>query len=197
MFKKRIIIDNSVLRLIPSFKSFNFYNQVKLLFSEVLIPQEIKLEFAKSMDHYPERQKILDTIRIAKSFYVLCTTYDPVVLDTIKTIKGIDKGEAEAAAQYKKTTVFGILSDDYVFWKAAQQAQLNLRFIDSLYVFALLDIQGFLPDRQECFKEYYAKRKFDAKKLRVAYEQAYSHLSIQHTKKQLSEKCNLQKLGLK
>ena len=133
MVRKRIIIDNSVLSLIPSFKSFKFYNQVKLLFSEILIPQEIKLEFAMGTDFFPERQKILDTIRISNSFYV----------------------------------------------------------------FAMLDLQEFLPDRKECFKEYYSLRKFDTKKLRTAYEQAYSYLGIKYTKEQLSQKYSFKKLGLR
>ncbi len=196
MTHKRIIIDNSVLSLIPSFKSIKFYNQIKLLFSEILVPMEIKNEFAKQIGKHPERQIILDFLGLSNSFYKLCTTYDTVVFETIKTVKGIDKGEAEAVAQYKKIPVFGILSDDYTFWKAAQSANLSLRLFDSLYIFAMLDLQYYLPNRKDCFKEYHQMRKFDAPKLKTAYQVAYNDLSLSYTTRELYAKYNFKNLGL-
>jgi len=54
-------------------------------------------------------------LNLDTGFYRLCASYDSISLAIVASIKGIDKGEAEAYAQYLQVQANFIISDDREF----------------------------------------------------------------------------------
>src|SRR6266446_4114894 len=95
-----------------------FFHYLRNIFHTVYIPGEVKNEYAAGLEKEPQRDWILQRLQLDQGFYRLCTSYDSFVLSEINGFKGIDKGEAETYAQYRKIGAQFLISDDKKFINA-------------------------------------------------------------------------------
>ncbi len=193
------IVDTSFLIYSSQIKTAHLLRGLSLIFEYLLIPQEVIREFTptKNLPENQVRYKILSRLDPNQGFYRICPAIDYLVFDLLKTVPHVDPGEAEAIAQARKRQVMCIFTDDKKILKHLPEQFNDLRFYSTLTVVALLDLQQQLSDYHKCVEEVYMLRKFTSKEFRKAYLQAASHLGIGLTKKRISEKTSLTKLGLK
>ena len=62
----------------------------------------VKMEYETplTLQKEPERIKILSEMKLNEGFLSICSQYETIALQFLKTTKGIDAGEAEATAQH-------------------------------------------------------------------------------------------------
>lgn len=195
--KRTILIDNDALaRLTPITGVFDL---MRNLYYRIEVPTKVKEEFEDGATRYnPERIPILNQLRPNSGFWSLCTQMDSLSVVMLFTIKGIDKGEAELISQGEKKNIRIIISDDGPFKKAADKLNKNFLIVSPLFIFASLDINEFLPNRISIIQQYYNSRAggFSSRDLREAYQLALKEYGLNWTKKKLSEKTSLKKLGI-
>ncbi len=198
MAKPVAVADSSFLAYAAKMRSVNLFKRLYLLFDYILFPQKVLSEFTPRKD-LPEnvvRNQIIAQVRSTEEgFFRLCTRIDPSIYNFVKTIDNVDDGEAEAIAQSKTRLINYILIDDYKSRKNLPQDYHYLRYLNSITIVALLDLNGWI-DYQECLKELYQIRKFNSKDLRSAYKSALEHYGLRLTSKALSAKTSLSKLGI-
>ncbi|MBT1689761.1 hypothetical protein [Dawidia soli] len=195
MPKYTAVIDNTVLVNLTYLKDFQVFRHLKALFHGIYVPMEVRLEYEKMSIVEPDRLWILDRLQPGSGFYSLCTQYDAIVLTILQTISGIDAGEAEAVAQQHRIGARYILSDDRAFRKALAPIFPHSTIIGTLHVVALLDLNQLLTDRNEALKRLYFKHRFTAVALRQAYTDMARHLGLQLTRKDLSNRTSIKRLG--
>jgi len=195
MQRSSVIVDATCLIYYSQLKKdYDFFPKLRLLFKSLLIPTEIKNEFARGATLEPERNHVLDNIRTKGSFYTLCTSYDMLTKVLLETTKGIDRGEAEAVAQHKQVKTRFVLADDKEFIKAIAIADKHVQVISSLHVIAMLDLLKYEANAPHVIRHFHSVYKFKSKELHAAYKQVASWFGITLSKKELSNKCSLSKI---
>lgn len=189
------IVDASTLIYYTRLKKdYNILPKLRLVFSRLLIPTEIKSEFERGATKDPNRDEIIQQIRIHGSFLTLCTSFDLVAKVLLETTKGIDKGEAEAVAQNKQVKARFILSDDKKFTKAIRSLDKYVTVISTLHIIAMLDLHMFEMEVHYLVRHFHKIQKFKSRDLRQAYVEVCNWYGISIPKKQLSRKCSLSKI---
>ncbi|NOZ36066.1 MAG: hypothetical protein GXO80_12310 [Chlorobi bacterium] len=186
--KTKIIIDNDSLVNLTGLEEFNIYNLLRNIFTQILIPTEVKKEYEKCLEKEPKRRFVLERLRPNEGFWSLCTRYDSYSNVFLFKHKGIDKGEAEIISQSEKTGEQLIISDDVKFKAACENLHKNVRIYNTLFVLAILDIHSYLNDSVNVFKKLYKNRQFKHNDLIEAYNQASKELRIQSKKVSVSKK---------
>ncbi|MFD2918103.1 hypothetical protein ACFS6H_00200 [Terrimonas rubra] len=189
------VIDNaSLVYLSHLHKRKSFFYYLQNLFHTIYFPSEIVKEYARGSAAEPHREWILQRLHPEQGFYRHCNTYDSIVLMTLETQKGIDKGEAEAYAQLKKVNAQLIISDDKPFIAALKQLDSTIRVYTTLHLICWLEHLKFIPDWNALVKELCQLRPFSSKDLREAYLQIAGQLGLDIPKKTVSLKCSLSKI---
>ena len=190
-----VIIDNTALVYLTHLQEHcNIFYFLRSIFTRVLIPGEIKNEYEKGVIKHPQRNSLLQKIRINSGFYALCTRYDSIALAVLKSTKGIDPGEAEAAAQHNKVGAYCIISDDNDFTKAILQIYPGIKIITSLHIIAMLELQKIVISSTEIKLKLCEIRPYKSKHLREAYQDTAKTLGLNIHKKAISKMTSLTKL---
>jgi predicted nucleic acid-binding protein len=187
----KVLIDNDFLVNLSCLERFDIYQLLHNIFEQVNISARIKEEYERKVHLEPFRRRVLDRLKPNRGFWSLCTRIDAVTLSMYESVQGIDYGEAEILSQAEKIGVPLIITDDQKFINAAKNIGINLRFRSTLFVMALLDLNGLLSDSYTYFAHLYNSRKFKRTELVEAYELAYTELSLAHNKKVISAKTSL------
>jgi predicted nucleic acid-binding protein len=190
---KVAIVDNAALVNFTWLKDHDIFDHLRLLFKRIHIPMEVKKEYEQMLKYESDRVWVLERLRPDEGFYSLCSSYDSLAVDLYKTIKGVDNGEAEAAAQQKKIGANYVLSDDKKFQKAIKFIDPTIKVISTLHVIALLDLNKFLPDPHILLKSLIQRHPFTASELREAYRDSAKELSVLLSKKEISQKCGIKR----
>ncbi len=192
------VIDNSTLVTLTHLNDLSIFNSLRNLFSRIHIPLKIKEEYENEIAvlHDPTRLEISKSMRLNGGFLSICNQYDTISLAVLKTVKGIDIGEAEAVAQHKKINSFFVISDDLKFIKGLKKADPYIKVIGTLHLIAWLDFLKFLNDREAHLRIIHQQSPFKSKHLRNAYLDISKQLCITISKNDLSKKTSLKLLGI-
>ena len=172
----------------------SFFNYLKNLFHTVYFPTEVVKEFEVGMEKEPQRKLILQRLNPEQGFYRYCTTYDSIVLSQVVNFKGMDKGEAEAYAQYRKVNAHLIISDDKAFIGALKQLDSTVRVYTTLHLISWLEHSKLIPAWDKLVQEVHKVRPFKSKELREAYVKVAEKLGLNIPNKLVSAKCSLTKI---
>ncbi len=192
-----VIIDNSTLVYYTKIQStYPIWEKVRLLFPYVLIPQEIKNEYARGAEREPERNRIIDKLRLDSGFFRLCSKYDSVVKSLLETQKDIDKGEAEAIAQQKNFPASLFLTDDKRFVSKAKEIDRTVRIITSLHLAAMIDILNLDTEhnRSKFIKKLHPIMKFNSQEYREAFREVSFWYGSNISKKEISNRTSLKRI---
>lgn len=194
-FKQAVLIDNDALVKLSQVNGI--LDLMRNLYHRIEVPTKIKEEFEMDAAQFnPERIPILNQLRPNTGFWSLCTHLDVFSQALLFNYKGIDEGEAELISQGEKKGIRVIISDDGAFKKTADSLFKNFLIVNPLFVFASLDINSFLPNREMMIRTYHSIRPFKSREFRNAYEIALREYRIKWTKKKISEKTSLKRLGI-
>ena len=176
--------------------SFDAVSQLRILYTKVHIPEEVKNEYERYAALSPYRQALLARLRPDEGFLSLCTHYDSIRKAIIQTerLRGIDEGEAEAIAQAEKIRVYTFLTDDARCIETVEQRFSHIRCYNTVFILAALDLNGFLKDRDQYFATLLKIRPFKSSELREAYLRAAGHYGFRLDKKTLSHKSSIKRL---
>jgi hypothetical protein len=115
----------------------------------------------------------------------------------LKTAKGIDEGEAEAAAQYQALGSNFVLSDDRKFIEAIRKSGKHFRILTSLHLLAWLDVANLLLVPDPYFHRLYKRIRYTNPHLRAAYFDVKKFLGLSISKKDFNNKASLARFGIK
>lgn len=188
------ILDNTVLVYFTKLHQYRLLELLLQLFKVLLIPSSVSQEYEAGLEKEPSRSWLLQRLKPTGEGFRLCTIFDSFVKAALQLEKGIQEGEAEAVAQYQRTSAKLIVSDDAKFQATMKSlpAYQHIRIWNSLHIIAWLDIAGFIGDYGGLVKRFHEDaRQFTSGELRLAYEEVAKYLGIDVPKKRLSEKCSL------
>jgi predicted nucleic acid-binding protein len=186
------IIDNtSLVYLTHLHGRRSFFENLRNLFHALYVPMEVKNEYAKGVAKEPAREWLLDRLKPEQGFFRLCTAYDSVTMLFATGFKGMDKGEAEGYAQFKKINAQIIISDDKGFVNALKILDPGIRVFSTLHLICWLDISMLIPDWNEIVKKIHQVRPFNSTELHIAYNDVLKKFGLNKTKKEISKKCSL------
>jgi len=152
----------------------------------------VKNEYEKGLPLEPNRSWLLERLKPDQGFFRLCTSYDSFTLILVDGFKGMDKGESESYAQFKKISAQLIISDDKAFTKALGALDPGIKVYTTLHLICWLDMLNYLLiEWNSIIKAIHTIRPFKSNDLRSAYEDISRKLGIELSKKVLSEKCSL------
>lgn len=192
---RKVIIDTSTLVYFTEIKNdIDVFGCLRSIFSQVLIPTEVKIEYERGNAKEPQRNWLLEKLRPNVGFYALCTRYDSIVLAMLQNTKGIDAGEAEAVAQYNKAGAYYILTDDNRFAQSIKSIHPEVRIISSLHVIALIDFHCLMPDCKPLKKKLHTKLNYKSKQLREAYLYIAKDLGLNVTPKDISQRTSIKNI---
>lgn len=196
------IFDNTVFNISARLLSIDLVQIAATLFDKIVVPSHILTEiqrFPTGCEPFVA-QKMECYARQVGELFELCTTYDNITLAFIQTMPNVDLGEAEAIAQANKRNIRFFFTDDERCIHALKGKFSNIYFVSTLYLIALLDIHKYIHDYPTLIKEYNQykslKNKKHKKLFRDEYWRACSDLGIPISKKELSQKTSLKKLGV-
>jgi predicted nucleic acid-binding protein len=184
------IIDNTVL--VNFFDSANskYLPQLRNIFRNLYISEAILAEFLNIPPKFlQKRQEFADKIQISQGFFRLCNTYDSIVLGLLKTVKGVDEGEAESIAQASKRNIPVFLTDDRACSKYMAQAYPHIKCYNTLFVIALLDINDYLQNPEQVWVDMHRQCNFNREDVVKAFEQSCSFLGLKPNKKLIRNRC--------
>ncbi|MEQ9102149.1 MAG: hypothetical protein RIF36_17120 [Imperialibacter sp.] len=164
---------------------------MRSLFPHLLIPTEIKNEFARGAHRHTDRNYVLERLKPDYGFYRLCTKFDTLAKVVLETTPGIDKGEAEAIAQQKSVSSSYFLADDKTFHTAIRKVDSTVSVISSLHLAAMIDIQRLDAVPNHFIRELYSVWKFSSAEFREAYTQVVGWYSLSMSKREISKKTSL------
>jgi predicted nucleic acid-binding protein len=194
-----VIIDtDSLIHLTAINKEIPIFSLLRKIFLKIHVPEEVFKEYCSGSKIDVERLNIINLIEGYNPFWQLCTSYESISLEFYKTTKGIDKGEAEAAAQHLKIHSRFIISDDASFHKSILSLDKSVCLLKTIHVLSIVDIHGYLGinwEKSICL--LHKSRRFTSKEFRKCYKEVSEIYSIPATNKKLSEKTSLKKFGLK
>jgi len=133
-------------------------------------------------------------LQLDQGFYRLCTSYDSFVLSEINGFKGIDKGEAETYAQYRKIGAQFLISDDKKFINALSYLDQSIKVFTTLHLLSWLEILNYLEEWEKTLKTLYTVSKFSSKDIRLAYTDVLQRFGINKPKKEVNLKSSLKKI---
>jgi len=196
------IIDNNVLANFFDIERIDLLNKCRNIFEYILIPEEVKEEIEKYRKNntIPSlRVNFLSKLNADYGFFRLCTTYDPITMMFLNTEKNIHKGEAEAIAQAFKRNIGILFTEDKACINYIEENYSYIRHYDTLFLIALLDLQGYLTfnEYKDVLKELKNIHGFNVVMLRIAFIKAYQFLGLPLNKKNISQKTSFSKIGLK
>lgn len=171
----KALIDNDVLVNFSEFKEkygLDIFLLLPNIFENILIPVQIKEEFEEKAKFQPTRSFLLASLAIDKGFMRLCANYDEADFNLIKTVKGMDRGESGAVAQSQKTDIFIFITNDKSCTEVIKRQYSNIRCMNDLFLLALLDLHGYLQNKNQLFKEYGKISGINNQKLQKAYREA-------------------------
>ena len=193
----KVIFDNdSLAHLAYIDAAHSVIGKLRNIFSAIHIPDEILIEFENDHNKNPERQKIIVAASKQNSFFKTCTSFDLLIKSLLLTHRGIDKGEAAAAAQHYKINSSYIVSEDIKFRRQINNIYPDIKVIKLKHVFAMLDILGYLENWNECIVLLHKRRQFTTQELRDAYTDAAKIYGKTINKKVLSMKTGFKNLGI-
>jgi predicted nucleic acid-binding protein len=194
--RRACVMDTSTLVSLTGLYELGVFSLLKNLFHRIHIPQAVFREYTDFAVHEPRRHVIIDRIRPNEGFLALCTRYDIVEFEILKTVKGIHEGEAEAAAQHRKVDSHYILSDDNRFKESIQRIDSGFRIISTLHLIAWLDLAGLISpsDRDKSLRAHHDRAPFGSAKLREAYRWTAKELSLDLPKERLNDQSSLKRL---
>lgn len=187
------IIDNTALVYVTQLHDKrSFFDQFKNIFHTLYIPMSVKTEYEKGLLLEPNRLWLLDRLKPEQGFFRLCTSYDSFTLLLVKDFEGMDQGESESYAQFKKIGAQLIISDDKAFIKALGKLDPGIKVYTTLHLICWLDVLNYLPANwNSIVTTIHAIRPFQSRDLRLAYKDILLKLGIEMPKKVLSKKCSL------
>ena len=189
------IIDNTVLANFMDSGQIGILNSSNLIFKTLFVPEAVHYEFLNVKGKLLHaRTRFSDGIKIDKGYYRHCNTYDPIILGSFSRKDGVDPGEAEAISQAAKRGISIIITDDRKCRDYIEKKFAHIKTYSTLTIIALLDLSGWLPDRNKNFQQLYMSCSFTAAQLRVAYIQASQHIGITLKGKALSKKSSLKSI---
>jgi hypothetical protein len=189
------IIDNSSLVYLSHLNEHQpIFNYLKTLFNTIYFPSEIIKEYGRGASRERYRITLIDKLHPEHGFYRHCNTYDSIIMVMISNEDGIDLGEAEVYAQYKKVNAHLIISDDKPFTNAITKLDIHAKIYSSLHLISWLDLAGLLTNWIEIVKEIHKIRPFNSNELRTAYMEVNKMLGLEVSKKIISNKCSLKKI---
>lgn len=190
------IVDNSFLVYSTLLKEVDLLRRLRILFDHLLLPQEVVREFMpkKNLPENEIRHEILGQLSINEGFYRFCNSLDHIVLDSLKSIKNIDLGEAEAIAQSQHRRISFILTDEKKALKNLPHKFSHIRFFNTLTIIAILDLNQFIINYEDCIRSLHRIRKFNSKDVREAYQKAMKFTQRNLSKKDLSKKTSLKRI---
>lgn len=195
--RRSCVIDNSTLVNLTELYERGIFRLLRNLFHKIHIPLTIRAEY-EVVTHDPRRKKVIDKIRLNTGFLALCSEYDSIIHEILKTKPGIDAGEAEAAAQHKKVYSHYVLSDDQAFINSIQLIDPYTKILGTLELIAWLDLGKFVlaVDRDELLRTLHRHSPVNSKSLRKSYQAIARELSMTLTRKELDEKSSIKRLSL-
>jgi predicted nucleic acid-binding protein len=137
---------------------------------------------------------MLSRVKPENVFFKYCISYDTIIIDTIRNSKDIDKGEAEAYAQFKKVNAHILVTDDNRFIKSIKKIDLKINIYTSLHIISWLDLADLIPNWVTLVKHLHSIRPFDSKDLRESYIKVAKDLGLSIPKKRINDKCSLKKI---
>jgi len=186
------IIDNTALVYLTHLHGKrSFFEYLRSLFETLYIPTEVKNEYAKGASLEPNRNWLLNRLKPEQGFFRLCTAYDSFAMITVTGFKGMDKGEAESYAQFKKINAQFLISDDKGFVNALQQLDPTIKVFSTLHLLCWLDIQSLISDWNDIINRIHHIRPFSSGDLHIAYNDVLKKFGIDKNKKEISKKCSL------
>jgi len=194
--RRTVIFDNASLVNLTHLHHFNIFQTLRSIFDRVHIPSEIKVEYERGLPFEPDRAWLLRELDKRRSFFSYCIQFDSVSLDILKSVEGIDAGEAAAAAQYKVINAHYIISDDLRFTAAIREHDKRVRIYTTLHVIAMLDINQLLADYDEIIRTLHVRHPFTSNVLRTAYKEVIKELGLPVSKTILNKKCSFKHLKI-
>jgi predicted nucleic acid-binding protein len=171
-----------------------FFDYLRNIFYTLYFPTEVVSEYKLGAEKEPHREIIIEKIKPEAGFWRFCTSYDSFVMAMIQNQEGIDKGEAESYAQFRKVNAHFIISDDNNFTKAINKLDPYIKVYSTLHIICWLDVAGYLPDWQNRIKDLHQLRPFKSAQLRAAYLTIIEKFGLAITGKEVSNKCSLSKI---
>ncbi|MEA3495238.1 MAG: hypothetical protein U9R42_04305 [Bacteroidota bacterium] len=138
---KSAILDTSVLMVLYH---LNLLQYLHLFYNKVRIPREVEREFLEKNKNSIERSKrfefLMNFYLKNKTWFIRCNEYNTDLVKIYLSVKGIDKGEAEAFAQNQAFgNIHEILLDEKQARKFANME--NIQHHGVLFILANLDIK--------------------------------------------------------
>lgn len=195
MYRTTAVIDNASLVYLSYLnKETPFFHYLQSLFHTIYFPTEVVKEYTIGLPKEPHRNWVIERLNQDQGFYRYCSTYDSFVMVTVENYKGIDKGEAEAYAQFKKVNAHFIISDDNSFIEALKYLDSGTKVYTTLHLISWLEHSKLLPNWNDLLKHVYKIRPFKSTELREAYLEVAARLGLSLPKKTVSAKCSLSKI---
>ena len=196
--RRACVIDNSTLVTLTKLYHLSIFTHLNNLFHRIHVPLKVKEEYENEflLRSEPNRRKVINQMKLNSGFLSICSKYDTISLEILKTTRGIDHGEAEAAAQHKFVNSSYVLSDDQGFIKGVKIADPYIKVLGTLHLIAWLDSLEMIVDPKAFLHQIYEHGPFKAHQLRSAYTEVASQLGIVIHRKELSRKSSLRVLGL-
>lgn len=194
MLRTAVIDSSSLIYLSHLHKSKPIFHYLQSLFYTIFFPSEVIDEYVIGSVKEPHREWILQRLKPDQGFYRFCNSFDSIILNTVTGFKGIDKGEAETYAQFKKVQANLIISDDKPFTEAVRQLDSGLRVYSTLHLICWLEHANLIPEWNCLVKELHKIRPFKSKELREAYLKVAEQLGLYIPKKIVSSKCGLKRI---
>jgi hypothetical protein len=193
----KVIFDNDSLAHLAFINaSHPVIGKLRNIFSAIHIPDEILIEFENNHNKNPERQDIIVAASKQNSFFRKCSSFDLLIKSFLLTHRGIDMGEAAAAAQHYRIHSRYIVSEDIKFHKQLNSIYPDIKVIKLKHVFAMLDILGYLENWNECIVLLHKRRHFTSQELRDVYIEVAEIYGKTVNKKELSLKTGFKNLGI-
>jgi hypothetical protein len=191
---RRCVIDTSSLIYLTFLIPLRIFDHLRLFTQQLHIPYEVFQEYEKGAKRDPRRNFVIERTRINGGFFLYCTTYDSISLAFLKTTKGIDPGEAEAAAQQKSVGAEYIISDDRDFVKSIRSVDRHVKILSTLHVMAHLQflaipVSPFLKKLKEV-------RPFTQIEWQTSYRHVAKELGVTYSKKEFNERTMFKNIGL-
>lgn len=193
MLRAAVVDNDCLINLCHLHNDSPFFHYLTNIFGILYFPQAVMQEYQMGASKEPHRERMVEKIKPEAKFWRFCTTYDSIVMAMVQGQDGIDKGEAESYAQYKRTNAHFILSDDKKFTIAIKKIDSRAKVYTTLHILSWLQLANFLPDWEKRVLQLCQIRPFGSSTLREAYVDIIKELGLDIHKKQINRMCSLSK----
>ena len=136
-------------------------------------------------------------MRFNEGFLSICSQYETIALQFLRTTKGIDAGEAEATAQHISVNSNYILSDDKNFINRVKLLHPHIKIISTLHLIAWLDYSKMIVGTPVYFSTLYNHWKFKQTQLQNAYREVGKYLGIEISRSEFKKRTSFRILGIR